>query len=437
MFLYYFRLGLHSLRRNPALTALMVLTLAAGVAASVASLTILHVISGDPIPHKSARMFVPLVDNGPLEGYNPANPGRQNPALTYRDARAMLAGLPGVRRTAMYNVGVSIETTRPELPLLMTSGIAATADFFTMFEAPFERGQAWSPGDDAAGADVIVLGHGMADLLFGTADPLGKRVRIQGIDYRVVGVLAAWRVIPKYYRLGSGSSIVFEDGIIIPLNTAVRHEVSNTSSTTCLTGVESGYRNLIESECTWMQVMVEARSSAGRAEVQSWLDHYVSEQRKFGRFRRNVPNQVFDVVEWIDYHHLINDDNRLTAWLAFGFLLLCLVNTVGLLLAKFSARAAEVGVRRALGASRRAVFAQCLTEAGVVGLAGGVAGALLCLGALALLGMASFEMGMIAHMDWQMLLLTFAMSLAAALLAALLPTWRACQIAPAIVLKSQ
>ena len=67
MFAYYFKLGVKSLRRNPALTALMVLTLAIGVAASIATLTILHVMSGDPIPGKSSRLFVPLVDNGPIQ----------------------------------------------------------------------------------------------------------------------------------------------------------------------------------------------------------------------------------------------------------------------------------------------------------------------------------------------------------------------------------
>jgi putative ABC transport system permease protein len=59
MFRYYFSSGVRSLRRNPALTALMVLTLAIGVAASVATLTILHVMSGNPIPHKSDRSWSP------------------------------------------------------------------------------------------------------------------------------------------------------------------------------------------------------------------------------------------------------------------------------------------------------------------------------------------------------------------------------------------
>ena len=79
MFRYYFKLGLRSLRRNPALTALMVLTLAIGVAASMSTLTILHVMSGDPIPHKSDRLFVPRARQRPA---GRLHPGRQAAATT-------------------------------------------------------------------------------------------------------------------------------------------------------------------------------------------------------------------------------------------------------------------------------------------------------------------------------------------------------------------
>jgi len=116
---------------------------------------------------------------------------------------------------------------------------------------------------------------------------------------------------------------------------------------------------------------------------------------------------------------------------------LCLVNTIGLLLAKFSVRAPEVGVRRALGASRKDIFAQFLTESAVVGLVGGVLGLLLALGALALIGSISKQLAAIAQMDWVMLGVTFAISVASAILAGLLPTWRACQVTPALQLKSQ
>ncbi|HZV67348.1 MAG TPA: FtsX-like permease family protein [Telluria sp.] len=146
---------------------------------------------------------------------------------------------------------------------------------------------------------------------------------------------------------------------------------------------------------------------------------------------------MFDVMEWLEFNKVVGKDSRLSAWLAFGFLLLCLVNTIGLLLAKFSVRAAEVGIRRALGASRNEIFQQFLTETAVVGLVGGVLGLVLAFCALALIAMQSKELAVVAHMDIEMLALTFVLSLLAAIFAGLFPTWRACQVTPAIQLKSQ
>jgi putative ABC transport system permease protein len=124
-------------------------------------------------------------------------------------------------------------------------------------------------------------------------------------------------------------------------------------------------------------------------------------------------------------------------WLAFGYLLVCLLNTVGLLLAKFLRRSSEIGVRRALGASRRAIFAQCLVEAGTVGLAGGVLGLGFALLGLWAVRQQPSSYNALAHLDVSMLLATFVIAIVASLLAGLLPAWRACQVAPAIQLKSQ
>jgi putative ABC transport system permease protein len=169
MFSYYFKLGVRSLRRNPALTTLMVLTLAIGVAACVSTLTILHMMSGDPIPHKSDRLFVPLVDVGPLQGYTPGEDSDDQ--LTYTDVRNLLKSKQGERRTALYGIAVPIEPPRKELGAFTSPGIAPTRDFFAMFDVPFVRGQPWSEADDARGADVVVLSRGIADKLFGAADP--------------------------------------------------------------------------------------------------------------------------------------------------------------------------------------------------------------------------------------------------------------------------
>jgi putative ABC transport system permease protein len=94
-------------------------------------------------------------------------------------------------------------------------------------------------------------------------------------------------------------------------------------------------------------------------------------------------------------------------------------------------------VRRALGASRREIFSQFLIETAVVGLVGGMTGLLMAYGSLFLLSKSTPAMKNLAHMDVSMLLLTFALSVLAAMAAGLLPTWRACQVTPALQLKSQ
>ena len=94
-------------------------------------------------------------------------------------------------------------------------------------------------------------------------------------------------------------------------------------------------------------------------------------------------------------------------------------------------------MRRALGAGQGEIFRQFLTETAVVGLAGGLLGLVFAIGSLALIRKQSQYLGALAHMDWSMLAATFVIAVAAAVVAGLLPTWRACQVSPALQLKSQ
>ncbi|MBB3122350.1 ABC transporter permease [Pseudoduganella violacea] len=437
MLQYYFLLGVRNLRRNPALTALMVLILAVGVAASVSTLTILHMMSGNPIPHKSERLLVPMVDNAPTEGYT-AGDERNDDQLSYRDAANFLASKLGDRRTAIFGVGGTVEPARKDMNVFNVGGLANTHDFFTMFEVPFLHGQPWSEKEDAANADVVVLSRQLAEKLYGEANPVGQRLMLLGFPYQIVGVADTWNPVPRYHRLVGGSGAFGEaDEFFIPVASAIRHEASFNGSMNCSKGRDPGFQALLDSECTWIQFWFEMHDAGGRADLQNYLDAYAAEQRKLGRLQRAAPNTVYNVMEWLEQQKVVGNDSRVSVWLAFGFLLLCLVNTIGLLLAKFSVRAAEVGVRRALGASRREIFHQFLIESAVVGLAGGVLGLLLSLGALTLIGQSSDQLKVVAHMDWSMLLTTFAMAVGAAILAGLLPTWRACLVTPALQLKSQ
>ncbi len=106
------------------------------------------------------------------------------------------------------------------------------------------------------------------------------------------------------------------------------------------------------------------------ADYRRYLENYSSQQRQAGRFKHPPNVRLRTVMEWLDFNGAVPSDVRLQLWLALGFLGVCLVNTVGLLLAKFLRRSGEIGVRRALGASRGQIFLQCLVEAGAVGVVG-------------------------------------------------------------------
>lgn len=436
MFAYYLRLGVRNLRRNPILTALMVLTLAFGVAASMASLTLLYVMSGDPIPHKSDRLFAPLLDNAPLQQPDPSDePPSQ---LTYPDATALKAAGPSERATALLGIASALESERPDQRTAPAEGVAVHADFFGMFDVPFVSGGPWSQSDDERGGNVVVISSALADRAFRDADPVGRTLRFDGRDYTVTGVVGDWKPLPKFYRLIGGNPFQFDD-IFLPFNNAVANEMQSQGSVNCNVDgeVEPGYRGLMRSECTWIQFWVELRSAGDRAAYAGFLDNFVAAQKQLGRFQRPLNNRLYDVMEWLDVREIVGDDTRLQTWLAFGFLLVCLVNVVGLLLAKFTARSGEIGVRRALGATRMEVFKQYLTEAGVVGAVGGLLGIGLTFAALALMARQSKAIATIGQMDWVMLGTALGLSLVASLLAGLLPTWRACQVRPAVQLKSQ
>ena len=437
MLKYYFSLGLRSLRRNPALTALMVLTLAVGVAASVATMTILHAMSSNPIPHKSDRLFSVVLDAGPLEGYKPGDEPNDVQS-TYRDAMNLVASGQGERRTALYGMSVTVQPERKDLGVFGAQGIVTTKDFFPMFEVPFAAGQGWGAKEDIDGADVVVLSREFSEKLFGTVQSVGKQVVLSGHPFQVIGVLDTWKPLPRYYLIiGHGAFAGAAEDYFFPIATAVRHKLGHAGSTNCSQSREPGFQGKLDSECTWVQTWFELRSAHERPSLQTYLDNYAADQARQGRLLRRAKNHLYNVTEWLERLEVVEKDNRLAAWLSFGFLALCLVNTVGLLLAKFSSRAAEVGVRRALGASRAQVFQQFLLEAIVVGLAGGVLGLALSWGALKLIALQSRELALLAHMDWQMLMLTFVLSVLAAVLAGLLPTWRACNVTPALQLKSQ
>ncbi|HEX5307273.1 MAG TPA: ABC transporter permease [Dyella sp.] len=433
MFQYYLDLALRSLRRNKALTALMVFAVALGIGASMTTLTVFHVLSGDPIPGSSGTLFYPQLDPQDKDGYQP---GAEPPAqVTWIDGMNLLKAHRGTRQALMTGGAVPVQPAQSGMDPFFSDARYTTADFFAMFKAPFLYGHGWNAADDDAKARVVVISRELNDKLFGGKDSTGQTLRLKDTAFRVVGVLDAWRPNPHFYDLNLGGYHALED-VFLPLTTFRDLQLDRNGSMDCWGRGGGDDEHLETAPCVWLQFWVQLDSAAQVAAYKDYLTHYSREQLSLGRFQRPPNVRLRSLMEWLDFNKVVPSDVRLQVYLAFGFLLVCLVNTVGLMLAKFMRRAGELGVRRALGASRRAVFAQLLVESGVIGLAGGIGG----LG-LALLGLWAVrhqpsDYAKLAQLDPAMLFTTIALAVGASLLAGLLPAWRACQVTPALQLKS-
>jgi putative ABC transport system permease protein len=225
--------------------------------------------------------------------------------------------------------------------------------------------------------------------------------------------------------------------VFVPLSTSRALHLTRNGSNSCWGNGGSDEAHFETATCTWLQFWVQIDDPAKVADYRDFLVHYSQEQKALGRFMRPPNARLPNLMEWLDINKVVPSDVRLQTWLALGFLLVCLVNTVGLMLAKFLRRSGELGVRRALGASKRAVFGQLLMEAAVIGLVGGIAGLLLAFVGLWLVRRQPSDYAALAHMDLTMLAATFVAAVVTTLFAGLLPAWRACQITPALQLKSQ
>lgn len=435
MFGYYLQLGLRSLRRNPVLTALMVLGIALGIAASMTSLTLFHMMGSDPIPWKSDKLHYVQMDN-----WDPNSPwddeGNPPDQVTYRDAMALMQAGKADKQAAMFRVMLPVQPENPEVKPYLAVGRATFADFFAMFEPPFEYGGPWDRSADAQHARVVVLSHDTNEKLFGGADSVGKKVRANDVDYTVVGVLKEWRPRVKFFDLSSGPFYEMEDAYL-PFNTAIELQMQSVGNNSCWNNFGEGWDGYLQSDCIWIQFWAELDSPSRLAEYKSFLDSYVGEQKKLGRFLRPLNNRLLDVNQWLANQKVVPKDVAVQVWLAFAFLAVCLINTVGLLLAKFIRKSGEIGLRRALGASRGQLFAQHVIESGVIGISGGLIGLVFTAFGLMLVRALYENYQNVAHLDWSMVATTVLLAVGAAVLAGLFPTWRACQIAPAAQLKTQ
>jgi putative ABC transport system permease protein len=457
MLMHDLRLALHSLARNPALSVLMVLAIASGIAASMITLTVYHARSGNPIWWKADQLYAVTLDTRDEDRNNTFANLSRNPEyppvqLNYMDAKALYRSNIPVRQVMMFRTASVVQPQRAGQKPFPTLTRVTTADFFKMFDVPFIYGSGWTRADDEAPAPVVVLSKYANNKLFGGENSVGRTLTIKKQDYRVIGVIDAWAPQPKFYDLNNGG-FDLPDNLFIPWGWTEALQLptaGNTNSTRANAKVGT-FQDLLASESVWLQYWVELPTQAHLDRYQRFVDNYAIDQKKYGRFPRKLNNRILNVDEWMKMLDIVGDETRVQVGVALMFLLVCILNTFGLMLAKFLKVAPISGLRRALGASRVDIVRQHLIEVVVVGLVGGVVG--LGLTFLGLRGMRALNdlrfpgtddnparvalQQSLTHIDLPMFGLTVALSLLTGLLAGLYPAWRIGRLTPSTFLKTQ
>jgi putative ABC transport system permease protein len=438
MFNYNVKLALKSMRRNPIMTALMVAAIAVGIGISMTTMTVYYMMNGNPIPEKSDVLFAVTLDSwDPIRPFDEDRPERAPHQVTFHDAERLIALGGGKRQTAMFESSLIIEPL-DESGLPFEAGARVTSgDFFNMFNVPFIYGSGWDKSSDEAAEPVVVLSRQLNERLFGGENSVGKRLTMQDTQFKVAGVIDTWEPMPRFYDPINNAFNQVNDMFVPYSLTRVLELPSAGSDWGWKSENIQSYEQWLNSEAVWVQYFVELDSPRIRDAYVAHLDAYVGQQKLLGRFERPMNNNIYDVMEWMEYHEVVARDSRVLMGLSFLFLTVCLLSTIALLLTKFIGKKSETGLRRALGASRKMIFEQQIVEVAIIGFSGGLIGLLLSgLGLQGIKLLYNSPDGLV-RLDWVMVIAAIGIAISSSMLAGLYPAWRVCRIPPAAQLKTQ
>jgi putative ABC transport system permease protein len=289
---------------------------------------------------------------------------------------------------------------------------------------------------------VVVISRRLNDKLFGGQDSVGHVIRLDGRTFSIAGVLDDWNPKPRFFDLGTSDNTGFDDAgdIYIPFTRGIAMQKDSTTYSGCPT--ESGIYDTsrwdarLTSECAWIDAWVELATPAEAVRYREFLRNYAGQQQRLGRFSWAPNVRLRNLMDWMAYLEVSPRASSLSMLVSASFLLIVLVNVVGLMLARFMRRAPEIGIRRALGASRAAICRQFLIEGATMGFVGGLVGVALTL--IGLWGAGTLfepKIARLVHADTSLVALTVLLAMAATVVSALYPTWRAAQTQPAWQIK--
>lgn len=315
--------------------------------------------------------------------------------LTLDDAIALERRLPAVRIAVPVSMSADAVSYRERSRSVPIVGV--TADFERLQKLEIARGSFLPEGDLDRGAPVVVLGHAVAKELFDAANPLGQSVRIGSWRMRVIGVLA-----PRGQQLGMD----LDETVFIPTASGMR--MANKSSLS--------------------RVMLELLPRADPDRVIDEVKTLLIERHDEEDFTCVSQDAVLDSLSSI-----LGILTLVVAGIASISLAVAGIGIMNVMLVSVAERTAEVGLLKALGASRRQVLLVFLIEAAMLASAGGLVGLGVGLGLVAI-GNALYPAVELVAPLWA-IASVLALSVVTGVVFGVLPAWRAARLDPVAALR--
>ena len=345
------RMAFATMRANKLRSSLTILGVAIGVVTLTFMVSIIQGLNkafADQIESLGSNtLFVSKFD--PSFGRFPSAEERQRKDLTMEDAEAIrreatsIVGVAPIRR----KISVSVRRADKQTDTPFLFGVTPEYEF--TLSQYFARGRFITDADNTARSNVCVLAQDVRRALFPFEDPLGKEIKIDGTPYRVVGEMET---------LGNFFGQSRDNSLFIPVETFQKY-----------------YRDIDMPEVVFF-IVNRPRS---RAYVQTATDEITDILRRRRRLPAGAPNNfgVSSQDSLLDFYNQLTGATWLVLTaISFVALLIGGIGVMNIMLVSVTERTKEIGVRKAVGATRANILWQFLIEAVALTGIGGLAGLL-------------------------------------------------------------
>lgn len=325
----------------------------------------------------------------------------ETPELVLSDAEAIATQAPAVKAVApQIGSQLSISYLNRNTKSSITG---TTPEFLYVRNMAVARGRFFNSSEQQQNVQVVALGSGLAQKLFGSEDPLGKEVKIGNASFLAIGVMKA---------KGAFAGENLDDAAYVPITTMADQ----------LTGRRSPYGIPIDS----MQVSAKDKQSIRAAAFQA--TNILTQRRG---------KQDISVVSDKSFNDLIDQVTKILsltlAAIASISLLVGGIGIMNIMLVSVTERTEEIGLRKAVGATQAAISMQFLIEAIVLSVAGGLIGIGVGIGSTTIVGIFT---PLKPSVPMEAIALAVGVSGGIGLIFGVVPARRAAQLDPIVALRS-